>query len=226
MTTTDNVVMAETQAIRLLREGYSPAQIFDKTGVTKDRLSVLANSFGGQRAPAVQPRPPLLPARPLTSLAAPRERDVLAELMTPCQGHALLFDDPAAIDAARGICKRQCAQLIECRAWALRTEVAGVCGGLTEQERALWREAFNVKPAQSESVEKTESRLRAATILQLLHGESLRDVGVRLGLNVQTVARIRDQVLSTGTYPQANRKATRVRSNSSMSTPREMEVAG
>jgi hypothetical protein len=144
MTTTDNVVMAETQAIRLLREGYSPAQIFDKTGVTKDRLSILANSFGGQRAPAVQPRPPLPPARPLTSLAAPRERDVLAELIADGKASRVGAVRSAATNVERAIEK-------------LRTAMAGAA----ERERALAAEAV-AKEARKKAVADAERALKAA----------------------------------------------------------------
>jgi hypothetical protein len=65
--------------------------------------------------------------------------------MKPCNlSNALLFDDPERVDEARAICKRECDQLIECRYQALHTDVAGVCGGMTEQERAMWRETFGV----------------------------------------------------------------------------------
>jgi hypothetical protein len=59
--------------------------------------------------------------------------------MNACQGRSDLFDDPDRTNEARAVCKRECPRLIECRAWALHTDVAGVCGGMTEQERAQWR---------------------------------------------------------------------------------------
>jgi hypothetical protein len=111
--------------------------------------------------------------------------------MTPCQGHALLFDDPAAIDTARGICKRQCAQLIECRAWALRTEVAGVCGGLTEQERALWRRDFAGGPAVplKPRWEPLDHDVQVAITAARRAGFREADIARALGLNVRALPR-------------------------------------
>lgn len=65
--------------------------------------------------------------------------------MKPCHlGNAALFDDEARTDEARALCKRGCTQLIECRYFALHNDVAGVCGGMTDEERSSWRETFGV----------------------------------------------------------------------------------
>lgn len=46
--------------------------------------------------------------------------------------------------AAKAVC-RSCPVLVECRAWALHHEVAGVCGGFTEGERERWRRDVGVE---------------------------------------------------------------------------------
>lgn len=56
--------------------------------------------------------------------------------------------DPDIFDApdpwpALVICFR-CPQLYPCRNWAYRTEVAGVVGGTTPEQREQWRQAWDV----------------------------------------------------------------------------------
>lgn len=46
--------------------------------------------------------------------------------------------------AAKAVC-RACPVIVECRAWALHHEVAGVCGGFTERERDRWRHDVGVE---------------------------------------------------------------------------------
>lgn len=58
--------------------------------------------------------------------------------------------DPTVFDApdpwpAIIICQL-CPRLFACRAWAYRTEVSGVVGGVTEAERQQWQQAWGVQP--------------------------------------------------------------------------------
>lgn len=112
--------------------------------------------------------------------------------MTACQGRSTLFDDPTRTDEARAICKRECSALIECRAWALRSDVAGVCGGLTEQERGMWREAFGVQLPTAETAEDAERQYRNGIILNYLKGGwSAAETGRQLGMNQRSVERVK-----------------------------------
>lgn len=54
-----------------------------------------------------------------------------------CRGRSYLFDQ-VEVQPALAVC-RSCAVLTTCRAWALRTAVNGVAGGLTEPARRTWR---------------------------------------------------------------------------------------
>lgn len=123
-----------------------------------------------------------------------RERDQAASAvsMTPCQGRSHLFDDPTRVDEARAVCKRECARLIECRFFALHNDVAGVCGGLTETERALWRAAFGIALPVVETVEEADRRLRDLVVLNHLKGgASAAEVGHQVGLTPRSIDRVK-----------------------------------
>lgn len=125
--------------------------------------------------------------------------------MKPCHpGNALLFDDETRVDEARAICKRACAELIECRFWALRNDVAGVCGGFTEAERVSWRETFGVTlptPVMLVPVDRqraaprevtAERRVAARTMSE--RGFSQRQIASALGVTQQCIwALLRDK---------------------------------
>jgi len=82
----------------------------------------------------LQPAPPVVdePRRPPTWM------DDAA-----CRGKSHLFDGPD-FEPAVEIC-RTCPVLLRCRAWALETPVAGVAGGMTEEDRLFHRVA-NLMP--------------------------------------------------------------------------------
>lgn len=126
--------------------------------------------------------------------------------MKPCHlGNATLFDDETHADEARALCKRSCARLIECRYWALHNDVAGMCGGLTEQEREQWRRDNNVTLPTFETVEQTDRRLRDQVILQLLRGGSTaQQAGEQVGTNRKAVERVKKQYgFNPEDWPQA-----------------------
>lgn len=60
-----------------------------------------------------------------------------------CRGKWYVFD-AADFEPAVAIC-RSCPVLLPCRAWALETPVAGVAGGMTEEDRIFHRVA-NLMP--------------------------------------------------------------------------------
>lgn len=60
-----------------------------------------------------------------------------------CRGKWHVFDAPD-FEPAVAICRR-CPVLPRCRAWALETAVAGVAGGMTEEDRIFHRVA-NLMP--------------------------------------------------------------------------------
>jgi hypothetical protein len=118
--------------------------------------------------------------------------------MKPCNlSNAVLFDDPERVDEARAICKRGCLQLIECRYQALHTDVAGVCGGLTEQERAMWRETFGVSlPAPVVPIAEPKPRryppevtAERRTAAQTMHQQNMsqRQIAAALGISQMAV---------------------------------------
>lgn len=82
----------------------------------------------------LQPAPPVVeqPLPPPTWLAD-----------AACRGKSHVFDSPDP-EPAVAIC-RSCPVLLRCCAWALETPVAGVAGGMTEEDRIWWRVA-NLRP--------------------------------------------------------------------------------
>lgn len=127
--------------------------------------------------------------------------------MTPCRGRALLFDDPVRVEEARQLCKRLCPRLIECRAWALRTDVAGMCGGLTDEEREAWRHDNQIVLVPFETVEQTDRRLRDLAILQHLEGgASATETAAESGICRRGVERVKQ---AHGWRPEDHRQAWR-----------------
>jgi hypothetical protein len=114
---------------------------------------------------------------------------------SPCSGRWQLFEDPTRTDEARAFCKRNCQRLIECRAWALRTEVAGMCGGFTEHERELWRHDQGISLEVREPT-PDESRVLVAELTRL--GFSATEIGAQLRMAPRTVTRHR-QAIREGT---------------------------
>lgn len=69
-------------------------------------------------------------------------RDLSWQAHAACRWHRSAFDGRRDEQALR-ICGA-CPVLVPCRAWALRTAVAGVAGGLTESARSRWRRRFGL----------------------------------------------------------------------------------
>jgi hypothetical protein len=113
----------------------------------------------------LQPAPPVVdePQRPPTWL------DDAA-----CRGKWHVFD-ARDIESAVAIC-RSCPVLLPCRAWALETVVAGVAGGMTEEDRLAHRIA-NLLPEPRADV---SSFLPEEVVAADLANEALPDRPLRL----------------------------------------------
>lgn len=91
-----------------------------------------------------------------------------------CRSKSYLFD-AADFEPAVAICD-SCPVLARCRAWALETPVAGVAGGMTEEDRIFHRVA-NLMP---EPRIDTSSFLPDDVVAADLANESLPDRHLRL----------------------------------------------
>lgn len=119
-----------------------------------------------------------------------------------CREYADLMQDPDQADVARYVCF-PCPRLYACRSWALRTDVAGVCGGLTEAERDAWRHyarvtlppASSLMPADVLAAEvspgKTADPQLVAAVARLSDRYTASEIATRLGVTTRTVTRHR-----------------------------------
>lgn len=120
--------------------------------------------------------------------------------------------DPALFDApdpgpAISLCNR-CPVLFACRWWAYNTEVSGVVGGVTEQQREQWRAAWNRKAAtpsvvgflDARTIVREEVRPGRGGSSQIVtdlvaartaRGESAQDIADAIGTTQRTVVRYR-----------------------------------
>ena len=124
-----------------------------------------------------------------------------------CAGKSWLFEAPESADDALRVCGR-CPVRAACRAWALHNAVDGVAGGLTADDRMVWRAAHNVEEPKLSleqflpievaidlTDEKGPASRSAATIAAVArwteHGESGRQIAQRLGCTRRNVVRLR-----------------------------------
>lgn len=80
---------------------------------------------------------------------------------------------------ARAVCIG-CPVLVQCRQWALRHDVAGMCGGLTEAEREAWRARHHLSAEVVDLIDVTPARQLTATILAGLPGPTTGDLPQRV----------------------------------------------
>ncbi len=121
-----------------------------------------------------------------------------------CHGKAEVFEDTGRRRDALAICAT-CPVLRECSVWALYNAVDGVAGGLTPDERTLWRRGKGIaEPVVSaddflppDVVARDRGWLnRSDAILRAVarwtdDGESACQIGERLGVTSKSVVRYR-----------------------------------
>jgi DNA-binding NarL/FixJ family response regulator len=123
-----------------------------------------------------------------------------------CKGKASVFEDPERRREALAICAT-CPVLRECSVWALHNAVDGVAGGLTPDERTVWRTANGIAepvvhaddflPPDVVALDTGKFLIRSNAILTAVAewtdaGESARQIGERLGVASRTVVRYRN----------------------------------
>jgi DNA-binding NarL/FixJ family response regulator len=123
-----------------------------------------------------------------------------------CNSKVAVFEDEARRREALAICAT-CPVLRECSVWALHNAVDGVAGGLTPDERTLWRTANGMAepvvhaddflPPEVVMVDAGKFLIRSDAILTAVarwteDGESARQIGDRLGVASRTVVRYRN----------------------------------
>ncbi|MGZ4597432.1 MAG: WhiB family transcriptional regulator, partial [Actinomycetes bacterium] len=151
--------------------------------------------------PDLPPRPPHRTRCRMTHLATEPAR------VRRCTGRSDLFDEPTPGDttaewSAKRLCY-SCPQLYACREWAVRTDVAGICGGLTEAERVQWRAqrgivlgspdrfvATDVLGREARSGRHVDPEL-VAQVQHLLQRMTAQEVATRIGVTPRTVERYR-----------------------------------
>lgn len=141
-----------------------------------------------------------------------------------CAGRPELFDEPKAGDTvaewnAKRLCY-SCPLLYACREWAVRTDVAGICGGLTEAEREQWRRQRRISLRNPETFAPVDVLGREARsgrhvdpdliaqVQHLLERMTAQEVAVRIGVTPRTVERYRARRRATDHTPTTARKAT------------------
>jgi DNA-binding NarL/FixJ family response regulator len=123
-----------------------------------------------------------------------------------CTGNSAVFDDPMRKRDALAICAK-CPVLRECSVWALHNAVDGVAGGLTPDERTIWRTANGIAepvvhaddflPPDVVALDAGKFLIRSDAILTAVaewtdKGDSAREIGQRLGVASRTVVRYRN----------------------------------
>jgi hypothetical protein len=122
----------------------------------------------------------------------------------PCTGQGDLMQDPDRQDVARYVCFT-CPRMYACREWAFRTDVDGVCGGTTPDEREQWRRYAHLplprtdthlplKVLAAETV-RVGRRVRNPELLDAITRLSRdltgSEIAERLGITERTVVRYR-----------------------------------
>ena len=123
-----------------------------------------------------------------------------------CNGKASVFEDPERRREALAICAT-CPVLRECSVWALHNAVDGVAGGLTPDERTVWRTANGIAepvvhvddflPPELVARDAGTWLTRSDAVLTAVarwteEGESARRIGERLGVTRRSVVRYRN----------------------------------
>lgn len=129
-----------------------------------------------------------------------------------CAGRPAMFDDARRTGEALRLCAR-CPVLAECRAWALRTAVSGVAGGMTEGSRVAWRENHGFRephvtlaeflPLTIAASDQSWGKGRSEVILRAVaertaNGQSGREIADELGVTRRTVVRLRGRCRERG----------------------------
>lgn len=83
------------------------------------------------------------------------------------------------VDAARAVCIG-CPVLVQCRQWALRADVSGMCGAMTEAERKVWQARHHLHPSVVDLIDVTPAHQLTATILAGLPSPGQGDLHPRV----------------------------------------------